>query len=507
MESPVPSTIASVAKVRTFAKDLKQTRMTNANPATGRQLELYRLVDRHLNHGVPVKLVAAEAGMTERQFYRLMHAYQTGGLDGLARKSRKDKGGSRIVPGDFQKIIEGMCLQRPKPTLAWVHRKVKDYCNREGLALPSYHVVWRIYQAIPDEQKVYAHEGERAYKHKFGIIHRWSAQYPNEIWQCDHKELPLYATDLRGRVGKVWLTAVEDDYSRAILGYYLGIEAPSSLRVALALRQAIWYKPEESWPMCGIPEKFYTDHGSDFKSSHIEQVAADLKFEAIDSQVGEAEPRGKVERLFRTTEQMFVPDIKSPKEAPLPIEDIDQAFRKWLLETYLVLKNDDLGQSPLERWTAAARIPRMPENRESLDLMLLHVGKPRKVRRDGIRFKTFRYFDLSISKFVTEEVSVRYDPRDMSEIYLYADGTFVGKAFCRELEGKETSLREIIRERTRRKKEVKAAVLERQALAQVHLSFGPTPSPKTEMTAKVEPTRRIFKYFYERERYGSASTN
>ncbi len=40
--------------------------------------------------------------------------------------------------------------------------------------------------------------------------------------------------------------------------------------------------------MCGIPEKFYTDHGSDFKSSHIEQVAADLKFELIDSSVGEA---------------------------------------------------------------------------------------------------------------------------------------------------------------------------------------------------------------------------
>ena len=352
--------------------------MSDATPADERQLELYRLIDRYLNQGVSAKLAASEAGVTERQFYRLVRSCEADGLDGLARKSRRDKGGRRIISTELQKIIEGACLQKPKPTLAWVHRKIKDYCARENLKVPSYSVVWRIYGKIPGEQKVYAHKGPKAYKHEYGIIHRWSAEYPNQIWQCDHKELKLYGVDLKGRVGKVWLTAIEDDYSRAIVGYYLGIEPPSSLRVALARRQAIWCKPEEkAWPMCGIPEKFYTDHGSDFKSSHIEQVAADLKFELIDSSVGEAEPRGKVERLFLTADQMFVPDIKSPKDSPLPVEDIDKAFRKWPLETYL-LRNEDLNESPMDRWKAAARIPRMPDNQEALDLMLLHVGNARK---------------------------------------------------------------------------------------------------------------------------------
>jgi putative transposase len=264
--------------------------------------------------------------------------------------------------------------------------------------------------------------------------------------------------------------------------------------------------------MSGLPEKFFSDHGSDFTSSHIEQVAGDLKFELIDSVVGEAEPRGKVERLFLTADQMFVPDIKSPKAAPLPIEDIDKAFKKWLLEKYLVRKNEDLNESPFERWKAAAIIPRMPETQEALDLMLLHVGKPRKVHRDGIRFMTFRYFDLPLSKYVKEEVSIRYDPRDMSEIFVYADGKFVCKAFCKELEGKETSLREIKIERARRKKEVKAAVLERQKLAELaelSLSLLQTSTNKgfTEPAAKAEPTRRILKYFYERERTDSTLRN
>jgi putative transposase len=479
----------------------------SSTPATGRQLELYRIIDRYLNQGVPAQLAALALGLTERQFYRAVQKYQKQGIDGLGRKNRRDKGRRKVVSADFQKIIEGMCLQKPKPSLAWVHRKIQDHCKKEGLDCPSYSVVWRIYDEIPGEQKVYAHEGAKAYKHEYGIIHRWSAAAPNEIWQCDNKELKLYARDLKGRVGRVWLTAIEDDYSRAIMGYYLGIEAPSSLRVALALRQAIWHKPEAGWPMSGIPTKFFTDHGSDFTSSHIEQVAGDLKFELINSVVGEAEPRGKVERLFRTTNQLFVPDIKSPKDDPLPIEEIDTAFRKWLVETYLVRKNEDIDETPLERWKAAIRIPNMPVSQNALDLMLLHVEKARKVRRDGIRFKSFRYFDLELSKYVKEEVSIRYDPRDMSEIFVYADGGFVCKAYCRELEGKETSLREIIRERAVRKNEVKAAVQERKMLAATLLTPSTAKKEIAENTIKTEPTRRIFKYFYEREQYDSTSRN
>jgi putative transposase len=473
------------------------------SPEDGRQLELYRHIERHLNHGVPVRRAAQEAGMTERQFYRLLHAYRDAGFDGLGRKDRRDIGSRKSVSEELQKVIEGLCLQKPKPTLAWVHRKIAEHCGKQGFTAPSYSVVWRIYGEIPAEQKVFAHEGEKAYRHEFGLTHRWEASAPNEIWQSDHKQLAIYARDLNGRVGQLWLTAIEDDYSRAIMGYYLGIEAPSSARVALALREAIWHKPEDNWPMCGIPEKFFTDHGSDFTSNHIEQVAADLGFGFVPSQVGESEPRGKIERLFRSTDQMFLPDCKSPKSDPLDLEEIDKRFRHWLLTVYLVRDQLDLDGCPLARWKNAITIPKMPDSLAALDLMLLHVGRPRKVRRDGIRFKTFTYFDLEVSKYVKQSVSVRYDPRDMSEIYVYADGAFLFKASCKELEGQEVRLREIIKERASRKKLVKAAVTERQQLANQYLwkpeLVGDKSSEKPGKAGKVEPPRRVFKYFYERE--------
>ncbi len=59
-------------------------------------------------------------------------------------------------------------------------------------------------------------------------------------------------------------------------------------------------KADPRWHVCGIPSTFYTDHGPDFISKHMEQVAADLHMELIFSQVKVPRGRGKIERFFRT---------------------------------------------------------------------------------------------------------------------------------------------------------------------------------------------------------------
>ncbi len=79
----------------------------------------------------------------------------------------------------------------------------------------------------------------------------------------------------------------------AVAGYALFFGSPSAIQTALALRQAIWRKGRPGWQACGIPEILYSDHGSDFTSRHLEQVAADLKIRLIHSMVGR--PRGPAE--------------------------------------------------------------------------------------------------------------------------------------------------------------------------------------------------------------------
>jgi putative transposase len=71
--------------------------------------------------------------------------------------------------------------------------------------------------------------------------------------------------------------------------------APSAIQTALALRKAIWYKEDKNWSVCGIPEILYSDHSTDFTSTHITYVCADLKIQLIHSIVGKPKGRGEKE--------------------------------------------------------------------------------------------------------------------------------------------------------------------------------------------------------------------
>ncbi len=81
--------------------------------------------------------------------------------------------------------------------------------------------------------------------------------------------LDVLLLDEAGKSAKPYLTAIEDDYSRMIVGYRLSFQVATALTTALTLRQAIWRKDDPRWSACGIPSVFYTDHGSDFTSKHF----------------------------------------------------------------------------------------------------------------------------------------------------------------------------------------------------------------------------------------------
>ena len=61
-------------------------------------------------------------------------------------------------------------------------------------------------------------------------------------------------------------------YRQAVAGYYLGLEPPSSLRTALALRRGIWRKGDPHREICGAADTLYTDNGANFTSKQIEQA-------------------------------------------------------------------------------------------------------------------------------------------------------------------------------------------------------------------------------------------
>ena len=228
-------------------------------------------------------------------------------------------------------------------------------------------------------------------------------------------------------------TVEAHDYSRAIAGYFLTFDAPSALNTSLALRQAIWRKDDPRWHVCGVPLVFYTDSGSDFISNHLKQVAADLKMLLTNSIPGQPRGRGRIERFFLTVQQMLLcalPGYALPKqgvrgEPRLTLDDFEPRLRDFIFDVYHVQPHSETHVPPQQRWAAGGFLPQMPASLEQLDLLLLTVAQPRKVRRDGIWFLGRRYLDTTLAAYIGEAVIIRYDPRDVAEIRVFYQDRFL----------------------------------------------------------------------------------
>lgn len=467
--------------------------------------ERFEIIRPALQEGVTQAQVARTHNIPASTVQSWIKRYRDKGLAGLANGGRSDKGKSRRLPPDAVGLIEGLALQTPPRSMASIHRQVVEIAEKQGWKPPSYDRVRHIIKRIDPALVTYAQQGAAASREEFDLLYRREAPHANVMWQADHTPLDVWLLDEEGKPAKPYLTAIEDDYSRMIVGYRLSFQTATALTTALTLRQAIWRKEDPRWSACGIPSVFYTDHGSDFTSHHMEQVATDIHMELVFSEKGVPRGRGKVERFFRSVDQLFLQDVPgySPKgypeaEAVLTLPAFEQRFRTWLLSDFHQRVHSETGDPPKERWEKGGFVPRMPQSQASLDLLLLTVAKTRKVQQDGIHFQNHRYMDSTLASFVKEEVLIRFDPADMGEIHVFYQDRFLCRAVCAELSDRKVTLKEIEKARVQRRKQVRGELSTHEALVNqyVEIHYAPSPAPKTVVMepAPVEARPKLKRY-------------
>jgi putative transposase len=466
-------------------------------------LERFGLLRPFLEEGVALTEISRTLSISLRTLERWVACYRQQGLAGLVRKRRSDQG-NRHLSEAMQKLVEGLALQKPPASLRNIHRQACSLAEQQGETPPGYWQVRDLVRHLSPALKTLAHEGTKAYQQRFDLIVRWEADAPNALWQADHTLLDIYVVREGQEPARPWLTTIIDDYSRAIAGYFLSFDAPSSLNTSLALRQAIWRKEDPRWHICGIPQILYTDNGSDFTSHHLQQVGADLKIRLIYSQPGQPRGRGCVERLFQTCNQMLLCTLPGYTQEgkvvvgqpSLTLTQLDGHFREFVLNTYHRNVHSETKMPPQARWEAGGFLPQMPESLEQLDLLLLTVAKSRKVHPDGIRFQGMRYMDINLAAYVGEEVTLRYDPRDMAVVRVFHEERFLCRAICQELAGETIPLREIIQARNRRRRELREVITDRQQIVQMLLQVHRPEPPREPASTSEEPPRPKLKRYY-----------
>ena len=453
-------------------------------------LARYAIIGTYLEGDCSQVALAKRSGVPVKTLQRWVRRYRAHGLRGLARLPRSDRGVRRDMPEEQRLFIEGLALQPPQRSKATIHRLVCEASSKQEWPRPSYRLVCQIVEGIAPALVTLAQEGRVVHRETYDLLYRWEARCPNDLWQADHYKLPIWVVNEQGQAARPWLTAILDDYSRAVVGYRFTWSAPTALHTALTLRQAIMRKEDPGWSMHGIPTKFYTDHGRDFTSAHLEQIAAELHLQVLFSEPGVPRGRGKIERFFQTVEQLFLQRLPgySPKErgadeeerhearaksARLSLAEFEYSFRRWLLEQYHQREHRELRESPQARWEEGCFVPNVPEQLSQLDLLLLTVSKERRVQQDGITFEGHRYVQTMLAAYVGEWVVIRYDPADMAEIRVYFQRRFLCRAICPELSEAVVSRAEIIAARRERRVRERGQLRERRAVVRRFRSKDP----------------------------------
>ena len=450
----------------------------------------------HLEDGVPLAAAARHADVAIRTVERWLALYRRHGLVGLARRPRRDAG-QRLLSRERVAMIEGLGLMKPRASAAAIHRRIGAIALKEGWRAPSYATVASILARLDPAMVALAHDDPSSFRGRFEMIHRHRAEAPNAIWQCDHTLLDVLVLDEAGKPTRPWLTTVLDDHSRALAGYCVFFGAPSALQTSLALRQAIWRKVEPDWPICGIPDILYVDHGSDFTSAHLDQVAASLGFRIIYSAVARPQGRGKIERFFGTLNQELLPELPGcliagkPATPPaLSLTELDTAIGRFIRDRYHVRVHGEIGATPLASWGGEGFLPRLPDSLEELDLLLIMHAKPRTVQRDGVRFEGLRYTSPVLAPYIREPVTIRYDPRDLSEIRIFHQGRFLCRAISETHAGETVTLKDIQAARRAHRRALRDGIRERVACVADHL---PAPAPPPAPPAKPASRLRLYR--------------
>ena len=131
-----------------------------------------------------------------------------------------------------------------------------------------------------------------------------------ELIQLDHTlhDVMIVDSDYRRSIGRPWLSLAVDVATRSVLGFDLGLEAPSALTVALCIEHAVLPKvrsaassmAETSWDMFGMPRTILVDNGPEFHGEALTRGCAEYGIELTHRPVARPRFGAHIERLIGT---------------------------------------------------------------------------------------------------------------------------------------------------------------------------------------------------------------
>jgi len=419
--------------------------------------ELDRILDGQEPMRVAVARAASELRLSARQIYNHLSRYRderrvsfllprTNG----ARRTRISQAVEEIIA----ETLREMWLRPEQPDLAPIVDEIRARCASEGLDPPAYVTIAKRIARLftPEEIARLRHSGGkslRRLKPRAGYIR---AKHPLDVVQIDHTPADiqfLEVIDNQGVfIGRPYLTIAADVATSAIIGFCLTLEQPSRLSVALCLAQSMCRKEDwlverhidHAWPMFGRPKQIVVDSAMEFRSASFTRGCADFGIAIQTRNKGTVHRGGVVERLLGKVNTVLrsLPgktgrsiadrgDYPSEERARLSFSDLERCITLAIIDHNLSQNARKL-TVPADEWEHKCRPMEQPEDNPVDVLLNFLPNKTRKISPQGISLFAIDYFDSWLGPLIArrdrlDALDVRYDPRDISHIYLKDPGT------------------------------------------------------------------------------------
>ena len=334
-------------------------------------------------------------------------------------------------------------------------------------------------------------EGEEGHR-AAGVYLTRPAGHRNQVWEMDHKQLPILVMPPRGAACCPWLTTVVDDATRALAGWAIAL-TPHAGTVLTAVRMALVHDPARG-PFGAIPARVRIDRGLEFAAGAVHDAFGALCIDPRRMPAFSPHRKGKVERVHRTIDQTLLCGLPGftggPRDAagrlygplddrfaarlraasapvtPMPIETFAGLFAQWADWYNTERPHDGLdGRTPLQAWQDDPG----PLHRISPDRLrhLLLASGERTIGKDGIRFSNLAYIAPELHGRRGQRVQIRYMPHDDRCIEVYLGATHLCTAYpAQRLTAEQTQafLENAARERKRLTRERRKASARTRAI-------------------------------------------
>jgi putative transposase len=403
--------------------------------------------------------------------YRWFKRYIESGEDLMVLAPAYNRRGNtnrRLAAGDVKKsaeiasiindVIDEKYLSRERPTIASVYdllearliaiNDLRDECDR--LPVPHRAAIYSIIRKLDPFTVMKSRYGERLAKLKYDPVKQGPRPTrPLERVEIDHTKVDLMIIDpvMHLPVGRPWVTAAIDKFSRIILGRYISFNPPSYLSVMNCLRHAITpkiYVKERypniinAWDAYGIPELLVVDNGPEFHSTHFEDACLQLGINIHYAPPKKGNYKGSIERWFGTQNRQLLhaqpgtsfsnvldrADYDPKKNAVITLDAFEEMFHTYIVDVYHRQEHRGLRDVPARLWKVAiAEYPvTLPTHRNILDVLLGCVEQ-RTVSAKGVELHSLFYNDDALALIRRrlkrgDRVTIKYDPNDIATIYV-----------------------------------------------------------------------------------------